>query len=149
MDAFNYRGGELFAEGVALSAIAQRFGTPTYVYSRAHIEAQYRTFADALTGMPHLVCFAVKANSNLGVLNVLARLGAGFDIVSGGELERVLAAGGSADKIVFSGVGKTREDMRRALEVGVHCFNIESTDELERLQVVPLNSGSAHRSPCG
>ncbi|MDO7895653.1 diaminopimelate decarboxylase [Pseudomonas citrulli] len=141
MDAFNYRGGELFAEGVALSAIAERFGTPTYVYSRAHIEAQYRTFADALAGMPHLVCFAVKANSNLGVLNVLARLGAGFDIVSGGELERVLAAGGSADKIVFSGVGKTREDMRRALEVGVHCFNIESTDELERLQVVAAELG--------
>ncbi|TCV67685.1 diaminopimelate decarboxylase [Pseudomonas fluorescens] len=141
MDAFNYRGGELFAEGVALSAIAERFGTPTYVYSRAHIEAQYRTFADALDGMPHLVCFAVKANSNLGVLNVLARLGAGFDIVSGGELERVLAAGGSADKIVFSGVGKTREDMRRALEVGVHCFNIESTDELERLQVVAAELG--------
>ncbi|PBJ26670.1 Diaminopimelate decarboxylase [Pseudomonas ogarae] len=141
MDAFNYRGGELFAEGVALSAIAERFGTPTYVYSRAHIEAQYRTFADALEGMPHLVCFAVKANSNLGVLNVLARLGAGFDIVSGGELERVLAAGGSADKIVFSGVGKTREDMRRALEVGVHCFNIESTDELERLQIVASELG--------
>ncbi|UZD95207.1 diaminopimelate decarboxylase [Pseudomonas corrugata] len=141
MDAFNYRGGELFAEGVALSAIAERFGTPTYVYSRAHIEAQYRTFADALTGMPHLVCFAVKANSNLGVLNILARLGAGFDIVSGGELERVLAAGGSPDKIVFSGVGKTREDMRRALEVGVHCFNIESTDELERLQVVAAEQG--------
>ncbi|CAN1605977.1 diaminopimelate decarboxylase [Pseudomonas mediterranea] len=141
MDAFNYRGGELFAEGVALSAIAERFGTPTYVYSRAHIEAQYRTFADALTGMPHLVCFAVKANSNLGVLNLLARLGAGFDIVSGGELERVLAAGGSPDKIVFSGVGKTREDMRRALEVGVHCFNIESTDELERLQVVAAELG--------
>ncbi|MCJ8204177.1 diaminopimelate decarboxylase [Pseudomonas sp. RGM2987] len=141
MDAFNYRGGELFAEGVALSAIAERFGTPTYVYSRAHIEAQYRTFADALAGMPHLVCFAVKANSNLGVLNVLARLGAGFDIVSGGELERVLAAGGSADKIVFSGVGKTREDMRRALQVGVHCFNIESTDELERLQVVAAELG--------
>ncbi|WP_434560007.1 diaminopimelate decarboxylase [Pseudomonas sp. Z4-20] len=141
MDAFNYRGGELFAEGVALSAIAERFGTPTYVYSRAHIEAQYRTFADALVGMPHLVCFAVKANSNLGVLNVLARLGAGFDIVSGGELERVLAAGGSPDKIVFSGVGKTREDIRRALEVGVHCFNIESTDELERLQVVAAELG--------
>ena len=136
MDAFNYRDGELFAEGVALSAIAERFGTPTYVYSRAHIEAQYRAFADALSGMPHLVCFAVKANSNLGVLNVLARMGAGFDIVSRGELERVLAAGGQADKIVFSGVGKTRDDMRRALEVGVHCFNVESTDELERLQIV-------------
>ncbi|QXG37752.1 diaminopimelate decarboxylase [Pseudomonas viridiflava] len=136
MDAFNYRDGELFAEGVALSAIAERFGTPTYVYSRAHIEAQYRAYTDALDGMPHLVCFAVKANSNLGVLNVLARLGAGFDIVSCGELERVLAAGGKAEKIVFSGVGKTREDMRRALEVGVHCFNVESTDELERLQSV-------------
>ena len=90
MDAFNYRDGELFAEGVALTAIAERFGTPTYVYSRAHIEAQYNAFADALNGVPHLVCFAVKANSNLGVLNVLARLGAGFDIVSRGELERVL-----------------------------------------------------------
>lgn len=141
MDAFNYRDGELFAEGVALSAIAQRFGTPTYVYSRAHIEAQYRSFTDALDGVPHLVCYAVKANSNLGVLNVLARLGAGFDIVSRGELERVLAAGGQADKIVFSGVGKSREDMRRALEVGVHCFNVESTDELERLQVVAAEIG--------
>ncbi|QVW23181.1 diaminopimelate decarboxylase [Pseudomonas hormoni] len=141
MDAFNYRDGELFAEGVALSAIAERFGTPTYVYSRAHIEAQYLAYADALAGMPHLVCFAVKANSNLGVLNVLARLGAGFDIVSRGELERVLAAGGSPDKIVFSGVGKTRDDMRRALEVGVHCFNVESTDELERLQVIAAELG--------
>ncbi|WP_297836483.1 diaminopimelate decarboxylase [Pseudomonas sp.] len=141
MDAFNYRDGELFAEGVALSAIAERFGTPTYVYSRAHIEAQYTAYTDALSGMPHLVCFAVKANSNLGVLNVLARLGAGFDIVSIGELERVLAAGGSPDKIVFSGVGKTRQDMRRALQVGVHCFNVESTDELERLQVVAAELG--------
>ncbi len=136
MDAFNYRDGELFAEGVGLSALAERFGTPTYVYSRAHIEAQYRSYADALQGTSHLVCFAVKANSNLGVLNVLARLGAGFDIVSGGELERVLAAGGRADRVVFSGVGKTRADMRRALEVGVHCFNVESTEELERLQQV-------------
>ncbi|MCQ9425937.1 diaminopimelate decarboxylase [Pseudomonas sp. LJDD11] len=141
MDAFNYRDGELFAEGVALSAIAERFGTPTYVYSRAHIEAQYNAYADALNGMPHLVCFAVKANSNLGVLNVLARLGAGFDIVSRGELERVLAAGGRADKIVFSGVGKSRDDMRRALEVGVHCFNVESTEELERLQLVAAELG--------
>lgn len=141
MDAFNYRDGELFAEGVALSAIAERFGTPTYVYSRAHIEAQYRSFTDSLNGVPHLVCYAVKANSNLGVLNVLARLGAGFDIVSRGELERVLAAGGQADKIVFSGVGKSREDMRRALEVGVHCFNVESSEELERLQVVAAEMG--------
>ncbi|MBF8744027.1 diaminopimelate decarboxylase [Pseudomonas putida] len=141
MNAFNYRDGQLFAEGVALSAIAERFGTPTYVYSRAHIEAQYRSYTDALQGTEHLVCFAVKANSNLGVLNLLARLGAGFDIVSGGELERVLAAGGRADRVVFSGVGKTREDMRRALEVGVHCFNVESTDELERLQVVAAEMG--------
>ena len=141
MNAFNYRDGQLFAEGVALSAIADRFGTPTYVYSRAHIEAQYRSYTDALQGVEHLVCFAVKANSNLGVLNLLARLGAGFDIVSGGELERVLAAGGRADRVVFSGVGKTREDMRRALEVGVHCFNVESTDELERLQVVAAEMG--------
>ena len=136
MTAFQHRDGQLFAEGVALSAIAKRFGTPTYVYSRAHIEQQYRAYADALAGTPHLICFAVKANSNLAVLNVLARLGAGFDIVSRGELERVLAAGGEAGKIVFSGVGKTRDDMRRALEVGVHCFNVESIDELERLQQV-------------
>jgi len=141
MDAFQRRDGELFAEGVALSAIAQRFGTPTYVYSKAHIEAQYRAYADALQGTPSLVCFAVKANSNLAVLNVLARLGAGFDIVSGGELERVLAAGGRADRVVFSGVGKTRADMRRALEVGVHCFNVESADELERLQQVAAELG--------
>lgn len=141
MQAFTSRDGQLFAEGVALSAIAERFGTPTYVYSRAHIEAQYRAYADALAGMPHLVCFAVKANSNLGVLNVLARLGAGFDIVSRGELERVLAAGGEPGKIVFSGVGKTRDDMRRALEVGVHCFNVESVDELERLQLVAAELG--------
>lgn len=141
MDTFSYRDGELFAEGVALSRIAERFGTPTYVYSRAHIEAQYRAYADALAGMPHLVCFAVKANSNLGVLNVLARLGAGFDIVSRGELERVLAAGGDPAKVVFSGVGKTRDDMRRALEVGVHCFNVESGEELERLQRVAAELG--------
>ena len=136
MNTFEYRDGSLFAEGVALSAIAQRFGTPTYVYSRAHIEAQYRAYADALAGMPNLVCYAVKANSNIGVLSVLARLGAGFDIVSSGELERVLAAGGEPSRIVFSGVGKSRDDMRRALEVGVHCFNVESGVELERLQKV-------------
>ncbi len=141
MQPFQYRDGQLFAEGAALSAIAERFGTPTYVYSRAHIEAQFRAYADALAGMPHLVCFAVKANSNLGVLNLLARLGAGFDIVSRGELERVLAAGGDPAKVVFSGVGKTRDDMRRALEVGVHCFNVESEVELERLQQVAAELG--------
>lgn len=141
MEAFNVRDGQLFAEGVALSAIAERFGTPTYVYSRAHIEQQFRSYTDALQGLPHLVCFAVKANSNLAVLNVLARLGSGFDIVSRGELERVLAAGGDPAKVVFSGVGKTREDMRRALQVGVHCFNVESAVELERLQEVAAELG--------
>ncbi|KAF1068624.1 MAG: Diaminopimelate decarboxylase [Pseudomonas citronellolis] len=141
MEAFNVRDGELFAEDVALSALAERFGTPTYVYSRAHIEQQYRSYTDALQGVPHLVCFAVKANSNLAVLNVLARLGSGFDIVSRGELERVLAAGGDPARVVFSGVGKTRDDMRRALQVGVHCFNVESSVELERLQVVAAELG--------
>lgn len=141
MDAFNVRDGQLFAEDVPLSAIAERFGTPTYVYSRAHLEQQYRAYADALAGAPHLVCFAVKANSNLAVLNVLARQGAGFDIVSRGELERVLAAGGEASKVVFSGVGKTRDDMHRALEVGVHCFNVESDVELDRLQDVAAELG--------
>ncbi|KUM39600.1 diaminopimelate decarboxylase [Pseudomonas sp. EpS/L25] len=141
MEVFAVRTGELHAEGVALSAVARQFGTPTYVYSRAHVESQYRAYTDALAGLPHLVCFAVKANSNLGVLNVLARLGAGFDIVSRGELERVLAAGGDPRKVVFSGVGKTRDDMHRALEVGVHCFNVESTDELERLQQVAAERG--------
>ncbi|WP_205341151.1 diaminopimelate decarboxylase [Denitrificimonas caeni] len=136
MQAFTYKKSELHAENVALSAIAEEFGTPTYVYSRAHIEAQYRSYADALQGVEHLVCFAVKANSNIAVLNILARLGAGFDIVSIGELERVLAAGGLPERMVFSGVGKTREEMQRALEVGVHCFNVESVDELDRLQDV-------------
>lgn len=141
MQAFTYQQGELHAENVALSSIAKQFGTPTYVYSRAHIEAQYRSYADALQGVEHLVCYAVKANSNLAVLNILARLGAGFDIVSMGELERVLAAGGRPERVVFSGVGKTREEMQRALEVGVHCFNVESVDELERLQEVAAHLG--------
>lgn len=136
MTDFPLRDGQLFAENVALTQIAQTYGTPTYVYSRAHLERQYLDYADALQGADHLVCFAVKANSNLAVLNVLARLGAGFDIVSGGELERVLAAGGEASKVVFSGVGKSRAEMRRALEAGVYCFNVESASELVRLQDV-------------
>lgn len=136
MQVFTKRNGQLFAEDVALSRIAEQFGTPTYVYSRAHLENQYRTYADSLQGISSMVCFAVKANSNLAVLNVLARLGAGFDIVSRGELERVLAAGGKPERIVFSGVGKTADDMRRALAVGVHCFNVESEAELLRLQQV-------------
>lgn len=136
MTDFPLRDGQLFAEDVALAQIAQTHGTPTYVYSRAHLERQYLDYADALQGADHLVCFAVKANSNLAVLNVLARLGAGFDIVSGGELERVLAAGGDARKVVFSGVGKSRAEMRCALEAGVYCFNVESASELARLQEV-------------
>ncbi len=141
MQAFTYQQGELHAESVALTAIAKQFGTPTYVYSRAHIEAQYRSYTDGLQGVEHLVCFAVKANSNIAVLNILARLGAGFDIVSMGELERVLAAGGLPERVVFSGVGKTREEMQRALEVGVHCFNVESVDELDRLQDIAVQMG--------
>ncbi len=136
MDAFEYREGRLFAEDVPCEAIAERFGTPCYVYSRAALERHWRAFDMALTDRPHLVCFAVKANSNLAVLNVLARLGAGFDIVSVGELERVLAAGGDPAKVVFSGVGKRVDEMRRALEVGIRCFNVESLPELERLSSV-------------
>ncbi len=133
MHTFEYRNGQLYAEEVALAAIADRVGTPCYVYSRAHIEAQWRAFDAGFGRRDHLVCYAVKANSNLAVLNVLARLGSGFDIVSEGELERVLAAGGDPGKIVFSGVGKKEHEMRRALEAGIHCFNVESEGELERL----------------
>jgi len=133
MDYFNYHGGLLSAEAVPLDAIAARFGTPTYVYSRATLERHWRAFDTAFAGRPHLVCYAVKANSNLAVLNVLARLGSGFDIVSMGELERVLAAGGEPGKIVFSGVGKREDEMRRALEVGIRCFNVEVAGELDRL----------------
>jgi diaminopimelate decarboxylase len=136
MNAFEYRGDQLYAENVPLADIAGQVGTPCYVYSRAHIESRWRAFDAAFAGRDHLVCYAVKANSNLAVLNVLARLGSGFDIVSAGELERVLAAGGDPDRIVFSGVGKTAAEMRRALEAGIHCFNVESEGELERLNRV-------------
>jgi diaminopimelate decarboxylase len=136
MDHFNYRNGELYAEDIAVASIAGRFGTPAYIYSRATIERHYRAYDEALKERPHLVCYAVKANSNLAVLNVLARLGAGFDIVSAGELERVLRAGGDAGKVVFSGVGKQEWEMKRALEVGVRCFNVESDTELDRLNQV-------------
>jgi diaminopimelate decarboxylase len=135
-DAFTYRGAQLFAEGVALADIATSLGTPCYVYSRAHIEAQWRAFDHAFGARDHLVCYAVKANSNLAVLDVLARLGSGFDIVSVGELERVIAAGGDPGKVVFSGVGKGEHEMERALEVGIACFNVESDAELERLNEV-------------
>jgi diaminopimelate decarboxylase len=136
MDHFQYRDGELHAEDVALRAIAETHGTPCYVYSRATLERHWHAFDQAFGGHPHLVCFAVKANSNIGVLNALARLGSGFDIVSVGELERVLAAGGDPGKVVFSGVGKQAHEMRRALEVGIRCFNVESAAELQRLERV-------------
>jgi len=130
MDYFNYRDDRLFAEDVAVEDIVKEHGSPCYIYSRATFERHWHAFDDALSSHDHLVCFAVKANSNLAVLNVLAKIGAGFDIVSGGELERVLVAGGVADKIVFSGVGKTAIEMRRALQVGIRCFNVESEAEL-------------------
>ena len=136
MDHFDYRNGELYAEDVPLRTIAEQYGTPCYVYSRATLERHWHAFDQAFCGRPHLVCFAVKANSNLGVLNVLARLGSGFDIVSVGELERVVAAGGDPSKVLFSGVGKQAQEMRRALELGIRCFNVESEAELERLNQV-------------
>ncbi|MGY5614575.1 diaminopimelate decarboxylase [Vibrio brasiliensis] len=137
MDYFNYQDdGHLWAEDVALTELAQQYGTPLYVYSRATFERHWHAFDKSVGEHPHLVCYAVKANSNLGVLNVLARLGSGFDIVSGGELERVIAAGGEASKVVFSGVGKTEAEMKRALELGIKCFNVESEPELERLNKV-------------
>ena len=130
MDHFNYQNGRLFAEQVDLAAGIAEWGSPCYVYSRATLERHWKAFDDALAGHPHLVCYAVKANSNLAVLNVLARLGSGFDIVSVGELERVLRAGGSANKVVFSGVGKKTDEIERALDVGIRCFNVESESEL-------------------
>ena len=136
MDYFNYHDGRLCAEQLPLNELAEQYGTPAYVYSRATIERHWKAFDAALTGVDHLVCYAVKANSNLAVLNLMARLGSGFDIVSGGELERVVAAGGDASKVVFSGVGKRAEEIQRALELGIHCFNVESESELERINAV-------------
>lgn len=140
MSYFPYKNQVLHAENVSTQALAQRYGTPLYVYSRAAFTEHYQAYAQALESSD-LVCYAVKANSNIAVLNILARLGAGFDIVSVGELERVLLAGGKPEKIVFSGVAKTAEEMRRALQVGIHCFNIESAAELERLNTVASDMG--------
>ncbi|PKG49498.1 MULTISPECIES: diaminopimelate decarboxylase [Halomonadaceae] len=136
MDHFNYRDGVLYAEDVPLSRIADEHGTPCYVYSKATFERHFRAYTEALGGHPHLICYAVKANSNLAVLGLLAKLGAGFDIVSIGELERVLKAGGDPVNVVFSGVAKQAHEMARALEVGIKCFNVESRPELERLNRV-------------
>ncbi|MEZ8130292.1 diaminopimelate decarboxylase [Enterovibrio norvegicus] len=137
MDYFNYQNdGQLWAEDLPLAQLADTYGTPLYVYSRATLERHWHAFDSAVGDHPHLICYAVKANSNLGVLNVLARLGSGFDIVSLGELERVLAAGGDPAKVVFSGVGKKTDEMARALSLGIKCFNVESEAELDRLNHV-------------
>jgi diaminopimelate decarboxylase len=138
---FSYRDGTLCAENVPLDSIAARFGTPCYIYSRAALESAYREFELACRERDVLICYAVKANSNLAVLNLLARLGSGFDIVSGGELARVLAAGGNAAKTVFSGVGKSEAEIRAALDAGVLCFNVESEGELDRLAALAARSG--------
>ena len=136
MKDFNYQQGQLFCEQVALADIAEQFGTPAYVYSRAAFTRHYLEYQQALGDQPGMICYAVKANSNIAVLNILAKLGAGFDIVSIGELERVLRAGGDPSRMVFSGVAKTEAEMQRALEVGVYCFNVESVAELDRLNTV-------------
>ncbi|MDP3638821.1 MAG: diaminopimelate decarboxylase [Azonexus sp.] len=145
MSSFTLKNGVLHAESVALPSLAEQFGTPAYVYSRAALEGSLREFQDVLSSHPAgsgaLVCFAVKANANLAVLNVFARMGAGFDIVSGGELQRVLAAGADPKKVVFSGVGKTVAEMKQALDVGIFCFNVESAAELERLNEVAAQAG--------
>jgi diaminopimelate decarboxylase len=140
-DYFTQKQGELYAEQQSLTELAAQFGTPTYVYSRAALEQHWKAFDDAFSAYPHLVCYAVKANSNLAVLNVLARLGSGFDIVSAGELARVIAAGGQAEKTVFSGVGKTVEEIGYALKTGIRCFNVESVPELQRISDVAVSLG--------
>jgi len=141
VDHFEYRGGELHAEDVAVSSIAQSIGTPVYVYSRATIERHWHAFDDAFGDHPHSICYAVKANSNLAVLNIMARLGSGFDIVSGGELERVIRAGGDPAKTIFSGVGKTADEIAGALEAGIQSINVESVDELDRVIEVAAANG--------
>jgi diaminopimelate decarboxylase len=143
VNSFQPINGELHAESVPLSRIAHEFATPCYVYSRAALTEAYRSFDTAFAGREHLVCYAVKANSNLAILNLFARLGAGFDLVSGGELQRVLAAGGDPRKVVFSGVGKTADEMRQALDAGILCFNVESESELLRLDQVAGSMGKS------
>lgn len=145
MDHFNYRQHHLYAEDVSVADLVSKYGSPLYVYSRATLERHYRVFDEALGAHPHKICYAVKANSNLAVLNVLARLGAGFDIVSGGELARVLAAGGDPRHVVFSGVGKLAWEIERALAAGIGCFNVESRPELERLNAIAGSMGKVAR----
>ena len=141
MNTFSLKNGELYAENVALAHIANDFNTPCFVYSKAALVNAFTNFQAGLLGNNHLVCFAVKANPNIAILNIFAKLGAGFDIVSGGELARVLAAGGDPQKIVFSGVGKTADEMHTALNAGIFCFNVESASELKRLNEVAKSMG--------
>jgi diaminopimelate decarboxylase len=136
-----YRAGALHVEDVALAQVAQRYGTPCFVYSRAHLTGAFQAFDRPFGAQPHLICYAAKANSNLAILNLYARLGSGFDIVSGGELERVLAAGGDAGKVVFSGVGKRADEIELALAKGVLCFNVESQSELDRISAIAAKCG--------
>jgi diaminopimelate decarboxylase len=138
---FSYRDDRLWIEDVALEQVAERFGTPCYVYSRAALTTAFQSFDKAFGARPHLICYAAKANSNLAILNLFARLGSGFDIVSGGELARVLAAGGDPRKVVFSGVGKSADEIRQGLEAGIMCFNVESADELRRLSAMAAAAG--------
>lgn len=145
MDFFDYQNGTLHVEDVSLADIAKTHGTPTYVYSRKTLERHWHKFDEALGDHPHLICFAVKANSNIGVLSVLAKLGSGFDIVSGGELQRVLAAGGDPRKVVFSGVGKTASEIELALQHDILCFNVESFAELDRINAVAAKAGKRAR----
>ncbi len=145
MSFFNYANGSLVAEQTSVAQLAQQFGTPLYIYSRAALESHYRAFDEAFAAVPHQVCYAVKANSNLAVLNVLARLGSGFDIVSGGELARVLAAGGDASKVVFSGLGKQESEIEAALNANIACFNVESAAEIHRINQVALRLGKKAR----
>ena len=136
MDFFQYKNEQLYVEDLPVKQLAEEFGTPLYIYSRATLERHWHAFDSALGDHPHLICYAVKANSNIGILNVMAKLGSGFDIVSQGELERVLAAGGEASKVVFSGVAKSRAEIMRALEVGIRCFNVESIAELHHINQI-------------
>ena len=136
MDFFQYKNEQLYVEDLPVKQLAEEFGTPLYIYSRATLERHWHAFDSALGKHPHLICYAVKANSNIGILNVMAKLGSGFDIVSQGELERVLAAGGDASKVVFSGVAKSRAEIMRALEVGIRCFNVESVAELYHINQI-------------
>lgn len=141
MDFFQYKNEQLYVEDLPVKQLAEEFGTPLYIYSRATLERHWHAFDSALGNHPHLICYAVKANSNIGILNVMAKLGSGFDIVSQGELERVLAAGGEASKIVFSGVAKSRAEIMRALEVGIRCFNVESIAELHHINQIAGEMG--------